>query len=184
MTDYVVDENVPIVANDSSRAEPKAPQADPACRLACVRALKSVVNAGILIIDSDGIVLEKYRRHLQHKGQPGIGDAFFKHVVDHQFDQRKVRRIPIQINADREFEAFPVDVALATFDRSDRVYVTLALVAPDNPQILNAVDSDYVAHRAALERVGSLRPRALSQLRSADTRGTAMISWKPIVKLQ
>ena len=98
MPAYVVDENVPIVANDSSRRKPKTPQADRACRDACTRALTSVVKEGILIIDSDGVVLENYRRHLQHKGQPGIGDAFFKHVVDRQFDRRKVRRIPIQTN--------------------------------------------------------------------------------------
>jgi hypothetical protein len=57
-------------------------------------------------------------------------------------------------NADGEYRAFPADPMLATFDRSDRVYVTLALVAPEKPRILNAVDSDYVAHKAALERVG------------------------------
>jgi hypothetical protein len=38
MKAYVVDENVPIVANDSTHPEPKAPQADKACRLACVQA--------------------------------------------------------------------------------------------------------------------------------------------------
>ncbi len=42
----------------------KAPQADTACRVSCARALHSVVKAGILIIDSDRIVLEKYRRLL------------------------------------------------------------------------------------------------------------------------
>jgi hypothetical protein len=101
-------------------------------------------------------VLEKYRRYLQHKGQPGVGDAFFKHVIDHQYNPKKIRRIRIEENADRIFEAFPADASLATFDRSDRVFVTLALVARGNPRILNAVDSDYAEHKAVLEGVGVL----------------------------
>jgi hypothetical protein len=65
MKAYVVDENVPIVANDSVRREPKAPQADVACRLACVQMLLRIVKSGILIIDSVGEVLEAYLGHLQ-----------------------------------------------------------------------------------------------------------------------
>jgi len=45
MNAYVVDENVPIVANDGVRPEPKATQADITCRLACVQALKCVVQS-------------------------------------------------------------------------------------------------------------------------------------------
>jgi hypothetical protein len=154
MNAYVVDENVPIVANDSVRSEPKAPQADKRCRIACVQALNCIVKSGILIIDSEGEVLENYRAYLQHKGQPGVGDAFYKHVIDHQFNRKKVRRILIAKNAQHEFEDFPADPALATFDPSDRVYVALAVAAPEKPHILNAVDSDYSEHKTALEGVG------------------------------
>jgi hypothetical protein len=46
------------------------------------------------------------------------------------------------------------DTALKTFDPSDRIYVALALAALERPHILNAVDSDYAEHKAALEAVG------------------------------
>jgi hypothetical protein len=155
MNAYLVDENVPIVANDTIRPQPKAPQADNVCRLACVQALRSVVKSGILVIDDAGEVLENYRRHLNRRCQPGVGDAFFKHIIDHQFNRRKVRRIPMAKNAHGEFEAFPADDAsLATFDHSDRIFVALALAAADHPHILNAVDSDYSEHKKALETVG------------------------------
>lgn len=80
MNAYVVDENVPIVANDYVRAEPRAPQADNTCRLACIQALRRAVKSGIIVIDDAGDILEHYRQHLRHHGQPGVGDAFFKHV--------------------------------------------------------------------------------------------------------
>jgi hypothetical protein len=154
MSAYVVDENVPIVANDSVHPNPKSPQADNLCRLDCVKALRQIVRSGILIIDTAGEVVNKYRRHLRPRGQPGVGDAFFRHIINHQFDRRKVRRISLARNAQAEFEAFPVDTALATFDPSDRIYVALAVAAPERPSILNAVDSDYAEHKAALEGVG------------------------------
>jgi hypothetical protein len=154
MNAYVLDENVPIVANDSVRSKPKAAQADMACRLACVQALKCVVQSAIIIIDSAGGVLERYRVYLQHRGQPGVGDAFFKHIIDHQYNRKKVRRIALTRHPHREFEEFPVDASLETFDLSDRIFVALALAAPENPQILNAVDSDYIEHKTALESAG------------------------------
>jgi hypothetical protein len=153
MSAFVVDENVPIVANDSVHVRPKAPQADSRCRLACVQMLNRIVRSGTLVIDSEGQVLENYRAHLQHSGQPGVGDAFYKHIFDHQFDQKRVRRIALEKNAEGEFKDFPIDPALATFDPSDRVYVAPAIAAPHTP-IVNAVDSDYSEHKTALEGAG------------------------------
>jgi hypothetical protein len=177
MNAYTVDENVPIVANDSVLPKPKAPQADSACRLACVQALKRVVRSGILIVDSAGEVVENYRSHLKRRGQPGIGDAFFKHVIDHQFNRRKVRRTSLTKNAQGEFETFPADTALQTFDPSDRIYVALALAAPERPHILNAVDSDYAEHKTALEAVGvrvhEICPQCIRKSRGGLAKKTA-----------
>jgi hypothetical protein len=154
MKAYVVDENVPIVANDSGRRIRVAPQANDACCLACVQVLRKIVKSGILIIDALDEVTNKYRTRLQYKGQPGVGDAFYKHVVDHQYNRKRVRRISVTRHDDREFEEFPAVEALATFDRSDRIFVALALAAPENPEVLNALDSDYSEHDEALKSVG------------------------------
>jgi hypothetical protein len=154
MSIFIVDENVAIVANDPVRSEAKAPQADGVCRLACVRLLRKAAKSGVVAIDAAGEVLQAYRRHLNYRGQPGVGDAFFKHLVDHQFNHKRVRRVALPRHADRGFEAFPADSDLATFDPSDRIYVALALVAPGKPTIFNAVDSDYREHEQALRRVG------------------------------
>jgi hypothetical protein len=173
MPAYVVDENVPIVANDSSRQTLGTPQADAACRDACVRALNSAVKSGLVVIDDEGVVLGKYREHLKPNGQPGVGYAFFKHVIDRQFDRKKVRRTSIQPNGDREFEVFPVHASLATFDRSDRIYVALALAAPQNPVIINAVDSDYAEYREALEYAGVfVKELCLNCVRVREGKGT------------
>lgn len=154
MSTFVVDENVPIVANDGASDPPRTPQADDACRLECVSTLTMIVKKGIVAIDDAGEVIDKYRRNLRAQGQPGTGDAFFRHVLDRQYDKRKVRRISLAKDDTREFKAFPNDVELATFDRSDRIYVSLALSAGKKARLVNAVDSDYAQHAEALARHG------------------------------
>jgi hypothetical protein len=150
----VVDENVPIVANDSLKNPRRTPQANGACILSCIAILRTIVRQDTIVLDDFGEVLERYRRSLSGTGQPGTGDAFFKFLFDNQYNPDKVRRIVLNKNEDGEFEAFPTDQSLANFDRSDRIFVSLALTAPERPVILNAVDSDYSQHLRALTLAG------------------------------
>jgi hypothetical protein len=50
----------------------------------------------------------------------------------------------------REFVEFPLDPNLAGFDPADRKWVAVARSSQHQPPILNAVDSDWWNHRAAL----------------------------------
>ena len=56
--------------------------------------------------------------------------------------------------SDWDFEEFPLDSELGTFDRSDRKFVAVALASKNAPQILNAVDSDWWIHRNRLRQHG------------------------------
>jgi hypothetical protein len=155
MKAVIVDENVTIVANDvvrvSSGQAPKAPQADDMCRLSTIRRLRTIMRQEKVIVDASGTVIGAYRRYLSGTGQPGLGDVFFKWVCDHLYDADRVERIELGLNDDGTYSAFPDDPRLANFDRADRVFVALALECPAKPQIINAVDSDYYHHMAALQ---------------------------------
>ena len=50
--------------------------------------------------------------------------------------------------------SFPEAEDVATFDRSDRKFVAVALVHGGQPPIYNAVDSDWSEHAQALARHG------------------------------
>jgi len=158
MSAAVVDENVPIVANDIIRAGSKlvpiAPQADDACRLAVVQRLRQLTTTGIIVIDDAGEVIQRYRGYLSGKGQPGLGDAFLKYLADNEFNSTKVSRIPLLKTCDGSYDAFPRDPDLKTFDLDDRIYVALVLASQRSAILLNAVDSDYSHHQAALTRHG------------------------------
>lgn len=122
--------------------------------MACIDALKKVVKNGIVVLDDAGEVLAKYRHYLNGRGLPGVGDAFLRHIVENQYNPRKVRRQALRRNEDGSFADFPVDASLARFDPADRIFVALACAVSDRCSILNAVDSDYSIHIKDLSSFG------------------------------
>jgi len=150
MIAFVVDTNVPVVANGKSE------QADPDCVIACINALCNVRATGVIVLDDAMQILHEYMTNLSLSGQPGAGDLFMKWVWSIQADRERceqVRLAPHHLNPS-EFEMFPDDADLASFDRSDRKFVAAALTSGKKPIVLNAVDSDWAHHYAALMRNG------------------------------
>lgn len=144
---FVIDTNVLAVANGRH-----APASD-ACVGACIEALLAAREQGVSIDDGQR-VLDEYRRHASFAGQPGVGDAFFKWLWDHQADTRCCERVVINSHAGRGFIEFPDDQSLQSFDASDRKFVAVALASPSEPAVLNASDTDWWQFRTALEAHG------------------------------
>lgn len=143
----VIDTNVPLVANGLH------PPASDDCIRACTQVL-SEVRSGLIVIDDDGLILAEYKNHLSHRGQPGVGDAFFKWLWDNQANPHRCRRVPITYDAEcgRDFLEFPDDPDLHGFDHSDRKFVAVAIASGINPAIVNAADTDWHIFRTPLER--------------------------------
>lgn len=68
--------------------------------------------------------------------------------------EAKCERVVILPHLDRGYEEFPEDSALATFDRSDRKFVAVALSSSGQPPILVAGDRGWRRHYEALTRNG------------------------------
>jgi hypothetical protein len=150
MAAFVVDTNVPIVANGKSHA-------DPACVIACVDALLEVRSTGVVVLDDGMRILSEYMNHLSLRGEPGAGDAFMKWVWSVQADENQCERVFLTLRRDNgsdDFAEFPDDPDLATFDWSDRKFVAAALASHREPVILNAVDSDWAESYDILLRNG------------------------------
>jgi hypothetical protein len=139
MRSSVVDTNVAIVANGRDT------HAGAKCQLDCIRRLRDLVQHGVVVLDELELILEEYRRHLRPAGQPGVGDAFLRHLFDHRYDTTKCELVEITRIPDdtRSFEEFPDDQALAGFDPDDRKFVAAACASRRDPVILNATDSDW-----------------------------------------
>ena len=144
MTAFVVDTNVPIAANG------KETHADIPCQLICIERLESLVENGIVAVDDKSFILGEYENYLHYSGQPGAGDAFFKHVFDNQYQNHRVRRVAVTPSDDdrRGFEELPEN----RFDRSDRKFLAVSVAA--EAVVLNATDSDWGEHKSLMDELG------------------------------
>lgn len=142
MNAVVVDTNVAIVANG------RGIHADLACQAACVDRLRAIVASETVVLDELGAIFEEYRKNLRWAGAPGMGDAFFKHVFNHQYQPKRCLRVPLTPSTeDRGFKELPPN----SFDPSDRKFLAVAVVA--GAAILNATDSDWVEDAALLSKL-------------------------------
>ena len=157
MRSFVVDTNVAVVANG------RGTHAGAKCQLRCVRRLRELVQHGVVVLDQLGLILEEYGRHLRPAGQPGVGDAFLRHLFDHSYDATKCELVALTFIPDenRSFEEFPNDEALegliATTESSSpaaRASIRDPAIFERDRQRLGSVRAAFCAarrgHRAAL----------------------------------
>lgn len=149
MADLVIDTNVPIVANGEHE------KASIGCIQACITALVRSRD-GRVVVDDLGLIFAEYRNNLAHRGQPGVGDAFFKWLWDNQANDDHCRRVAVTPlhGGWRLFAEFPDDDRLREFDQSDQKFVAVALASALHPPILNASDTDWWPVRHDLDRHG------------------------------
>ena len=145
---FVVDTNVLIIANHRVEIH-----ADMECQLTCVETLESLVAQGVVAIDDrhgSDCILAEYGRYVNRSGGPGVGDAFYKHVLDTQWMGRQVLRVPVtpSQNDRRGFEELPDN----DFDPSDRKFLAVAAVA--RATVLNATDSDWGEQATLMDTLG------------------------------
>jgi predicted nucleic acid-binding protein len=142
-----IDTNVPIAANGRDT------HAEAACQLRCVELLERIANGqcgAVVMLDSGGLVLNEYTSYLNYRGQPGVGDLFFKFLHDHMYVVGKVQLVQISPTEDtsRGFEELPVN----RLDPSDRKFLAVAVVS--GADVVNALDTDWHEQRALLTELG------------------------------
>ena len=149
MSRFVVDTNVPIVAN--GRLDPKrSKQPSIDARLRAIGFLERVLAKGRVLLDTEGDVQAEYHKHLSPRGQPGVGDLFYLTVL--QSAPRRIERFSLPKRPDGEYADLPQAVIDAGFDPSDRKFAALA--HQQSTPVANATDSDWLHHRALLRRYG------------------------------
>jgi len=133
---YVIDTNVTVAANGRDT------HANPQCQFQCIEFLLEVTiptNMKQITIDESGLILNEYSRYLSFKGQPGVGDMFFKFVHDNMYSSKKISSVRITPITDetRGFEELPMN----QIDKSDRMFLAVAKKA--NADVINALDTDW-----------------------------------------
>lgn len=148
MNTFVVDTNVAVAANGRNT------HASDECQLICIETLEKIIKSDSIAIDDEGLIMSEYQKYLHPKGEPGVGDAFYRYIFDHQYSSKKIERVTITpIDDHGNFDEFPNnDRDLNGFDLSDRKFVAVALTSSNNAEIVNATDSDWVKYARPLSR--------------------------------
>ena len=105
------------------------------------------LNGGKIFVDAAGEIQSEYRRYLNPQGQPGVGDLFYREVLNCHPD--RIVRIEVQKLPNGEFADVPQELVDSGFDPSDRKFVAVAKRAKS--PVYNAVDTDWIENRAILE---------------------------------
>lgn len=146
----VVDTNVPMTANRMNA------DASQACIERSVQALRDIANGGHLFLDAGRKILGEYEKNLLVRGEPGPGTRFLKWILTHEYNGKRVTRVPITPkDADPEdFEELPPPTTGVRYDRSDRKFLAVAAAHPDRPPVLQSGDSKWWGWTESLAKCG------------------------------
>lgn len=146
MAKRVVDTNVPVVANGRDT------HASEKCQVRSIDTLINLVRKGKVVLDSDDCIITEYGKRLFAKGQPGVGDLFYRHILDNSGNTDKVILADTSsARTDALRQAF-VAGGLAAFDPSDRPFALAS--ASSRAPVVTATDSDWADHEAGLNACG------------------------------
>jgi hypothetical protein len=146
-----VDTNVPIVANGRPDPSNGGRTASIDCRIAAVQFLQSVMRTGLLLLDAEGEIQAEYHKHLNPRGEPGVGDRFYLAILNSA--PHLVERLELPKREDGEYAHLPQALIEGTkFDPSDRKFAALA--AKEGIPVINTTDTDWLHHRAILNDAG------------------------------
>lgn len=137
---YVVDTNVPVVANQRSG------QASPICVNSCIAKIENIMKNGKIAVDDQWLIVKEYRTNLNLNNQQLVGNRFLRWVLTNLRNGNKCDQVSITSinpNDPTQFKEFPSDRRLKKFDPSDRKFVAVSLVHPRKPPILQAVDTKW-----------------------------------------
>lgn len=132
----VIDTNVAISANGRDT------HACGKCQIECIEYIEAATSPKskkIIVLDDQDLIIGEYKKHLNHRGQPGMGDAFYKYLHDHMYGGDKILLVRINENGDDDtgFDELPEN----SIDPSDRKLLAAAKVAAAD--IINALDTDW-----------------------------------------
>ena len=146
----VVDTNVAVVANYDQTSPPSSRGGRTptiSCQLKATQALLEAIEKHCILLDIEGAIQDEYRRQLNPRGQPGVGNRFYLEVINSA--PGRIERVELPRRSGGEYESLPQSLIHCGFDPSDRKFVALA--KQENAVVLNAVDSDWVEKASILE---------------------------------
>ncbi len=150
MNEYIVDTNVPLVANGVSDMTDD-------CVDACTIFIQGFKLGELkVVIDDMYLIITEYQKKLKSKGQAKVGDLFLNWVLTNQTNPNRVKQVNItpQPPSEYDFVEFPESLNIIGIDNSDKKFIALAKAFQGAAPIAQAADSKWIGWVTALREEG------------------------------
>jgi hypothetical protein len=119
-TGVCFDTNVLIIANnDPQHVDPSKfnQELHTSCNERLIEAIKSQSGQLLILLDVEGEIIKEYKSYASFAGNPGLGDYFFKWLIDHEYNSK----INICRTQTKEglFEPFKKHTKFSKLDKGD-----------------------------------------------------------------
>lgn len=149
MTEYIVDTNVPLVAQGSSI------QMSNDCILNCASFLDQLFQGHfLLVIDNGYHLIDEYQNQMDKGTQYHYGNRFLKWVYTNQANPKKIKTVEINQLDEFNFKEVPQSIIDIGFDNSDRKFIAVAIANQNQASIAQAADSKWIGWENDLEKEG------------------------------
>ncbi|MDP2338603.1 MAG: hypothetical protein Q8N05_19575 [Bacteroidota bacterium] len=149
MTEYIVDTNVPLVAQGTAK------QMSSDCVLNCVNFLEQLFQGQfLLVIDTEYHLIGEYSIQMNKGSQYQYGNRFLKWIFNNQANPLKIKAVKITQLDEFNFEEVPQNLIDIGFDNSDRKFVAVAIANNNQAKIVQAADSKWIGWEEALNIEG------------------------------
>ncbi len=147
MAEYIIDTNVPLVAEGSSDMSTD-------CSLTCANFLDEVINnKHVITIDDDYCIITEYQKKMPAGSKSDYGNRFLKWILTNQANTQRVRQARVTSIDEYNFEEVPQSVLDAGFDKSDLKFVAVSIVN-NSTEIVQASDSKWIGWEQILLQEG------------------------------
>lgn len=144
----VVDTNVLLIANGQHA------DVSPECVETCVLRLRSLQDAGTIVVDDSFRIFGEYLNKTQVTPPKGVGDVFLKWLLRNAGNARHVQMVSITESATDTYIEFPDQALQPDFDAPDRKFAAVANAHSEKPPILQAADCKWLNWWTALSAAG------------------------------
>lgn len=151
MTGYVIDTNVLVNANGGSSNPKETSFPHPDCEESASEFLKKIRNNHVILLDSEGLILEEYQKRVDKSYQSPPGSWFLLEMLS-----GRLTHVLQEIYLEKDVYGHYVDLHQAIisskFDQDDRKFAALA--KKGNAPVAVTTDSDWLDHHPLLTQHG------------------------------
>ena len=138
MAEYIVDTNVPLIAQDHAHMLPS-------CGEACSKFMQELFAGNYtLVLDEDDHILSEYKGRMAQSTQNTFGKQFLIWIYTNQWDVNKVKKVTISHTGAGNYNEVPQSLIDCEFDISDRKFVAVAVANNFSAPIVQSADSKWI----------------------------------------